>query len=52
MRRACFVTKAKLRNQGESTLNDLFAGAAPFVVMLFIVMLLVIAFPQLANALL
>ena len=52
MRHPCFAITARLGNQGESTLKDVLAGAAPFVVMLLIVMLLVIAFPQLANALL
>ncbi len=48
----CFAITARLGNQGQSTLKDNLAAAAPFVVMLFIVMLLVIAFPQLATALL
>lgn len=49
---ACFVIKATLGNQSEITLNDIFAGAAPFAVIMFIVMLLVIAFPPLATGLL
>jgi tripartite ATP-independent transporter DctM subunit len=49
---SCFVIKATLGNQSEITMNDIFAGAAPFAVIMFIVMLLVIAFPSLATALL
>jgi TRAP-type C4-dicarboxylate transport system permease large subunit len=49
---SCFVIKATLGNQSEITLNDIFAGAAPFAVIMFIVMLLVIAFPSLTTALL
>jgi tripartite ATP-independent transporter DctM subunit len=48
---SCFVIKATLGNQSEITLNDIFAGAAPFAVIMFAVMLLVIAFPSLATAL-
>lgn len=49
---ACFVIKATLGNDSQITLNDIFAGAAPFAVIMFLVMLLVIAFPPLATALL
>ena len=49
---ACFVIKATLDNDSPITLNDIFAGAAPFAVIMFLVMLLVIAFPPLATALL
>jgi tripartite ATP-independent transporter DctM subunit len=48
---AVFVIKATL---GDSpiTLNDIFAGAAPFAAIMFAVLLAVIAFPRLATALL
>ena len=46
---ACFVIAARLCNQRQTTHNDILVGAAPFVVMLPIAMLL-IAFPQLAPA--
>ena len=48
---ACFVIKATLGSQSRITLHDIFMGAAPFAVIMFIVMLAVIAFPQLATAL-
>lgn len=49
---AVFVIKATLGNESPITLNDVFAGAAPFAVIMFLVLLAVIAFPQLAVALL
>jgi tripartite ATP-independent transporter DctM subunit len=49
---AVFVIKATLGNASPITLNDIFAGAAPFAVIMFLVLLGVIAFPQLATALL
>ena len=49
---AVFVIKATLGNASPITLNDIFAGAAPFAVIMFLVLLAVIAFPQLATALL
>jgi tripartite ATP-independent transporter DctM subunit len=49
---AVFVIKATLGNDSPITLGDIFAGAAPFVAIMFLVLLAVIAFPQLAVALL
>jgi tripartite ATP-independent transporter DctM subunit len=49
---AVFVIKSTLGNDSRITLNDIFAGAAPFAVIMFLVMLAVIAFPQLATGLL
>ncbi len=49
---AVFVIKATLGNESPITLNDIFAGAAPFAVIMFVVLLAVIAFPWLATALL
>ena len=49
---AVFVIKATLGNESPITLNVVFAGAAPFAVIMFLVLLAVIAFPQLAVALL
>ncbi len=50
---AVFVIKATLgREHPEITLNDIFAGAAPFALIMFAMLLLVIAFPQLSTALL
>ncbi len=49
---AVFVIKATLGNDSKITLNDIFFGAAPFAVIMFIVLLLVIAFPWLATGLL
>jgi tripartite ATP-independent transporter DctM subunit len=48
---AVFVIKATLGNDSKISLNDIFAGAAPFAVIMFVVLLLVIAFPWLATAL-
>lgn len=48
---AVFVIKATLGNDSPITLNDIFAGAFPFAVIMFLVLLLVIAFPGLATAL-
>ncbi len=48
---AVFVIKATLGNNSPITLNDIFAGAAPFAGIMLIVLLLVIAFPWLATAL-
>ena len=48
---AVFVIKATLGNDSPITLNDIFAGALPFAVIMFLVLLLVIAFPGLATAL-
>jgi tripartite ATP-independent transporter DctM subunit len=49
---AAFVVKATLGNQSRITLSDIFAGAAPFAAIMFLVMLLVILFPSLATMLL
>ncbi|MFM9884315.1 MAG: TRAP transporter large permease [Burkholderiales bacterium] len=49
---AVFVIKATLGNSSPITLNDIFAGAAPFACIMLIVLLLVIAFPWLSTALL
>lgn len=49
---AVFVIKATLGNSSPITLNDIFAGALPFAAIMLAVMLLVIAFPWLATALL
>ncbi|MSQ21136.1 MAG: TRAP transporter large permease [Betaproteobacteria bacterium] len=49
---AVFVIKATLGNDSPITLNEIFAGAFPFACIMLIVMLLVIAFPWLATALL
>lgn len=48
---ACFVIKANL-DDDRITLNDIFAGAAPFAVMMVVLILLVIAAPWLAIGLL
>ena len=48
---AVFVIKATLPTDSPVTLNDIFAGAFPFAVIMFLVLLLVIAFPWLATAL-
>ena len=49
---AVFVIKATLGNDSPITLNEIFAGAFPFACIMLIVLLLVIAFPWLATALL
>lgn len=49
---AVFVIKATLGNTSPITLNDIFAGAFPFAAIMLVVLLLVIAFPWLATALL
>jgi C4-dicarboxylate transporter, DctM subunit len=49
---AVFVIRATLGNDSPITLNDIFAGAAPFAAIMFLVLLAVIAFPWLATALL
>jgi C4-dicarboxylate transporter DctM subunit len=48
---AIFVIKATLGPVSPITLNDIFAGAAPFAVIMFLVLLAVIAFPWLATGL-
>lgn len=48
---AVFVVKATLGPDSEVTLNDIFAGAFPFAVMMLFVLILVFLFPWLATAL-
>lgn len=48
---AVFVVKATLGPTSPITLNDIFAGATPFAVMMFLVLVLVFLFPWLATAL-
>lgn len=47
---ACFVVKATLDDQGIG-LNDVFAGALPYVVMMLLVLVLVVIFPQISLVL-
>jgi tripartite ATP-independent transporter DctM subunit len=47
---ACFVVKATLDDQGVG-LNDVFAGALPYVVMMIFVLVLVVVFPQISLVL-
>ena len=47
-----FVIKSTLGPDSSIGLRDIFAGAAPFALVMLLVMLLVIAVPQLATALL
>jgi tripartite ATP-independent transporter DctM subunit len=49
---AVFVIKSTLGPDSPIGLRDIFAGAAPFALVMLLVMLLVIAVPQLATALL
>ncbi|TAK88363.1 MAG: TRAP transporter large permease subunit [Betaproteobacteria bacterium] len=49
---AVFVIRATLGADSRIELRDIFAGAAPFAAVMFTVLLLVIAFPRLATALL
>jgi C4-dicarboxylate transporter DctM subunit len=49
---AVFVIKATLGPDSPITLKDIFAGAFPFAVIMLIVLLMVIAVPQLATVLL
>jgi C4-dicarboxylate transporter, DctM subunit len=48
---AVFVVKATLGPDSAVTLNDIFAGAAPFAAMMLLVLVLVFLFPWLATAL-
>jgi C4-dicarboxylate transporter DctM subunit len=48
---SCFVIKSAI-NDPTVKLSDIFAGAFPFAVMMFLVLLLLIAFPQLSLYLL
>ena len=48
---ACYAIHSIL-DDPRVTVNDVFVGAAPFAVTMFIVLLLVIAFPWLATGLL
>ncbi len=47
---ACFVVKATLDDQ-EIGLNDVFAGALPYVVMMLLVLILVVVFPEISLVL-
>lgn len=49
---AVFVIKATLGPDSRITLGDIFAGAAPFAAMMFLVLALVFLFPVLTTALL
>lgn len=48
---AAYVVKATLGSDSTVTLNDIFAGAAPFALMMLLVLVLVFCFPWLATAL-
>lgn len=48
---AVFVVKATLGPDSKVTLNDIFAGSAPFAFMMLLVLVLVFLFPWLATAL-
>lgn len=48
---AVFVVKATLGPDSNVTLNDIFAGSAPFALMMLLVLVLVFLFPWLATAL-
>lgn len=49
---AVFVIKATLGKDSPIALKDIFAGAFPFAVIMFVVLLVIIAFPRLTTALL
>lgn len=49
---AVFVIKATLGKDSPIALKDIFAGALPFAIIMFIVLLVIIAFPLLTTALL
>ncbi len=49
---AVFVIKATLGTDSPITLKDIFAGALPFAVIMFLVLLIIIAFPKFTTALL
>jgi tripartite ATP-independent transporter DctM subunit len=49
---AVFIIKSTLGPDSPITLKDIFVGAFPFAVIMFVVLLLVIAVPQLATMLL
>tara|TARA_A100001037_G_C14927829_1_gene534626 strand:+ start:276 stop:482 length:207 start_codon:yes stop_codon:yes gene_type:complete len=48
---SCFVIKSAI-NDPTVSLSDIFAGAFPFAVTMFIVLLILIAYPQLSLILL
>ena len=48
---ACYVIKATLADDDRISLFDIFAGAFPFAVIMLIVLILLIAFPQLSLVL-
>ena len=45
---ACYVIKATLNDDDRITLFDIFAGAFPFAVIMFLVLVLLIIFPELS----
>jgi tripartite ATP-independent transporter DctM subunit len=45
---ACYVIKATLGNEQRITLYDIFAGAFPFALIMLVVLILLIVFPQLS----
>ena len=45
---ACYVIKATLKDDDRITLFDIFAGAFPFAVIMFLVLVLLIIFPELS----
>ena len=49
---AVFVIRATLGKESPISLKDIFAGAFPFAVIMFVVLLVIIAFPRLTTALL
>jgi TRAP-type mannitol/chloroaromatic compound transport system permease large subunit len=51
-RDAVFVIKATLGKDSPIALKDIFAGAFPFAVIMFVVLLVIIAVPRLTTALL
>jgi tripartite ATP-independent transporter DctM subunit len=48
---SCFVIKSAL-NRDDITLNDIFAGALPFAIVMLLVLIVLIAFPQISTAIL
>jgi C4-dicarboxylate transporter DctM subunit len=48
---ACFVTHSNLQRK-DITLNDVFAGAFPFMLVMLVVLIILTVFPQISTALL
>ena len=48
---SCFVIRSAL-NRNDISLNDIFLGAAPFAFVMLLVLILLIAFPQITLVLL